>query len=241
MNRFFVDKKINRDQELKIEGENFHHCITVLKHKISDNIIIFDNKENEFFCKIVEIKKKYLTVEVQYLIPQKELGCNIDVYQCLPKGKAIEDIIEKSVELGVKRLIPVVSERTIKKPEQVKKRWLDIAESATKQCGRNDFMEILEPISYSDIFRDNKSDLKIIFYENSKNKITKVSFDKPDSISIIIGPEGGFSNKEVGLARDNDFIDVSLGNTVLKSTTALILGVGLVKMIVNDFVNYRTS
>ena len=102
-------------------------------------------------------------------------------------------------------------------------------------------MEILEPISYSDIFRDNKSDLKIIFYENSKNKITKVSFDKPDSISIIIGPEGGFSNKEVGLARDNDFIDVSLGNTVLKSTTALILGVGLVKMIVNDFVNYRTS
>jgi 16S rRNA (uracil1498-N3)-methyltransferase len=237
MNRFFVDKKINRDQELKIEGDNFHHCITVLKHKVGDNIIVFDKTENEFFCKIVEIKKKHLTAEVQYLIPQKGLGCNIDVYQCLPKGKAIEDIIEKAVELGVKRLIPVVSERTIKKPEQVKKRWLDIVESATKQCGRNDFMKILEPIPYSDIFADSKSDLKIIFYENSATKIYECSFAAKDrkNISIIVGPEGGFSEKEISLANENDFIDISLGNTVLKSTTALILGIGLIKMITKNF------
>ena len=52
MNRFFVDEKINRDQELRIEGDNFHHCITVLKHKIGDNIVIFDNTENEYHCKI---------------------------------------------------------------------------------------------------------------------------------------------------------------------------------------------
>ena len=230
MNRFFVNKKINRDQELKIEGENFHHCITVLKHKIGDNIIIFDNTESEFFCKITGVKKSHLTVEIQYLIPHKQSGCNINVYQCLPKGKAIEDIIEKSVELGVKRLIPVVSERTIKKTEQVKKRWLDIVKSATKQCGRNDFMQILEPIPYSDIFTDNKSDLKIIFYENSENKINTTSFNDAKDISIIIGPEGGFSEEEINLANKNNFVDLSLGNTVLKSTTALILGVGVAKI-----------
>jgi 16S rRNA (uracil1498-N3)-methyltransferase len=131
----------------------------------------------------------------------------------------------------------VVSERTIKKPEQVKKRWLDIVESATKQCGRNDFMKILEPIPYSDIFADSKSDLKIIFYENSATKIYECSFAAKDrkNISIIVGPEGGFSEKEISLANENDFIDISLGNTVLKSTTALILGIGLIKMITKNF------
>ena len=57
MNRFFVNKKIVRDQELMIEGENFHHCITVLKHRVGDNILIFDNVENEYYCKIIGIKK----------------------------------------------------------------------------------------------------------------------------------------------------------------------------------------
>ena len=236
MNRFFVDKKINRDQELKIEGDNFHHCIIVLKHKVGDNIIVFDNTQSEYYCKIIEVKKAYFLVEIQYLIPEKEPGPKINVYQCLPKGKAIEEIIEKSVELGVTRLIPVVSERTIKKPEQVKKRWLDIVKSATKQCGRNDLMEILEPVPYLDIFLDNKSDLKIIFYENSTNSINNDSFKNAKDISIIIGPEGGFSEKEIALAQTNGFLDVSLGNTVLKSTTALILGVGLTKMVISDFI-----
>ena len=92
MNRFFVDKKINRDQELKIEGDNFHHCITVLKHKIGDNIVIFDNTENEYHCKIIGIKKTHFLVEIQYLMPKKEAGPRIQVYQCIPKGKTIEEI-----------------------------------------------------------------------------------------------------------------------------------------------------
>ena len=233
MNRFFVDKKINRDQELKIEGDNFHHCITVLKHKIGDNIVIFDNTENEYHCKIIGIKKTHFLVEIQYLIPKKEAKPEIHVYQCIPKGKAIEDIIEKSVELGVSTLVPVVSERTIKKSKEVKKRWLDIIESATKQCGRNDFMKISEPIPFFEIFENDKSDLNIIFYENSENRIHNCSFrtKEIEEISIVIGPEGGFSEKEISMAKTNDFIDISLGNTVLKSTTALILGVGLVKMV----------
>ena len=233
MNRFFVDKKINRDQELKIEGDNFHHCITVLKHKIGDNIVIFDNTENEYHCKIIGIKKTHFLVEIQYLILKKEAEPEIHVYQCIPKGKAIEDIIEKSVELGVSTLVPVVSERTIKKSKEVKKRWLDIIESATKQCGRNDFMKISEPIPFFEIFENDKSDLNIIFYENSENRIHNCSFrtKEIEEISIVIGPEGGFSEKEISMAKTNDFIDISLGNTVLKSTTALILGVGLVKMV----------
>ena len=176
MNRFFVEKKINRDQELKIEGDNFHHCITVLKHKIGDNIVIFDNTDNEYHCKIIGIKKTHFLVEIQYLIPKKEAEPEIHVYQCIPKGKAIEDIIEKSVELGVSTLVPVVSERTIKKSKEVKKRWLDIIESATKQCGRNDFMKISEPIPFFEIFENDKSDLNIIFYENSENRIHNCSF-----------------------------------------------------------------
>jgi 16S rRNA (uracil1498-N3)-methyltransferase len=232
MNRFFIDKKIKKDQEIRVEGENFHHCIVVLKHRVDDDILIFDIDENEFFCKILEIKKTFMLVQVQYLHPKKNTNePNIKVYQSIPKGKSIEDIIEKSVELGVKEFIPVISARTIKRSKEIKKRWLEIIKTATKQCGRTDLMKISEPIGYQDIFCKNNSALKIIFYENSKNKITKKLFVPIKDVSIIIGPEGGFTQDEVTLANENEFIDLSLGDTVLRSSTALILSIGITKLI----------
>ena len=92
-------------------------------------------------------------------------------------------------------------------------------------------MNISEPITYSDIFINNSSELKIIFYENSLNKITKELFKPIKNISIVIGPEGGFTEEEVTLANKNGFIDLSLGDTVLRSSTALILSIGMTKLI----------
>jgi 16S rRNA (uracil1498-N3)-methyltransferase len=125
----------------------------------------------------------------------------------------------------------VISARTIKRSNEVKKRWLEIIKTATKQCGRSDIMNISEPIAYSDIFIGNSSELKIIFYENSLNKITKELFKPIKNISIVIGPEGGFTEEEVSLANENGFIDLSLGDTVLRSSTALILSIGMTKLI----------
>ena len=232
MNRFFLNKEINKDEQIIIEGDNFHHCIIVLKHKVGDNILVFDKKEDEFLCKIIGIKKESMMIQAQYLRPKKTVNePDINVYQSIPKGKTIENIIEKSVELGVKEFIPIISSRTIKKSREVKERWLEIVKTATKQCGRNDIMKIHEPLQYSDIFKKNNSGLKIIFYENSKNKINHEILEPNKNISLIIGPEGGFTNEEIILANNNGFIDMSLGNTVLKSNTALILGVGIIKLI----------
>ncbi|NSW88844.1 16S rRNA (uracil(1498)-N(3))-methyltransferase [bacterium] len=232
MNRFFIDKTIKEDEEIKIDGKNFHHCIVVLKNKIGDNILIFDAEENEFFSKITDIKKNYMIIQVQYLRPKKENNePDITIYQSIPKGKVIEEIIEKSVELGVKEFIPIISARTIKRSNEVKERWIKIIETATKQCGRSDIMRIDNPIPYEDIFANNNSGLKIIFYENSKNKITKKLFKPQKNISIIVGPEGGFTNNEIKLANDNGFLDLSLGSTVLRSSTALILSIGITKLI----------
>lgn len=232
MNRFFIDHELNKDEEIKVEGQNFHHCINVLKHKVGDNILFFDIKEDEFFCKIIDIKKTFMTVQVQYLQPRRSRNePKIIAYQSIPKGKVIEDIIEKSVELGVNEFIPVISTRTIKRSLEIKKRWYEIIKTATKQCGRNDIMKIREPIPYTEIFKESNCELKIIFYENSENKITKKLFKPISSVSIIIGPEGGFTNDEIQMANQNGFIDLSLGNTVLKSNTALILSIGITKLI----------
>ena len=232
MNRFYVDKKLKKDEELKIEVENFHHCITVLKHRSNDNIIIFDKDENEFFCKIIKVHKEHMVVETQYLRPKSSTQqLELKVYQSIPKGRAIEEIIEKSVELGVKEFTPVISSRTIKRSNEVKKRWFEIIKTSTKQCGRSDLMTISEPISYSDIFDKKNSELNIIFYENSQNRITKELFRPIKDVSIIIGPEGGFSRDEINLANKNGFVDLSLGNTILRSSTALILGIGITKLI----------
>mgnify|MGYP001158079703 FL=1 len=231
MKRFFYNGILIENEIIELDKELYHHIIRVLKMKKNDNLYLFDIKENEYFCNIQKIYKENAEIKVMYKNKKKsDLKIKINVYQCLPKGNQIDDIIEKNVELNVVTFTPVISERTIKKSINIKSRWLEIIKNSSEQCGRNDLMQIREPIYFKDIFNENLIGKNIIFYENSKDLLTLNEIKSNNIFNLIIGPEGGFSENEIKIAEKNHFESFSLGNNILRCHTANILAVGIISL-----------
>ncbi len=208
--------------------------------------MVFDGESQEYECVIDDIAKDKAElsvlrlrsglmvsiVEPSVVRAGKALSIKLDLtLACaLPKKVKMDYIIEKTVELGVDRIIPIKTERTIVEysPEKAKeklKRWQAIAIEASKQCGRIKLPEIKPVSGFDKIVSQVKNyELAVIPHLGPGNKSLKEIFcdSRPSSLIIFIGPEGDFSGREIKLAKENGCIGVSLGDLVLKVDTAAI-------------------
>ena len=149
---------------------------------------------------------------------------DITLYQGVPKGDKMELIIQKCVELGVNRIIPVQCERSVAKltKENTDKkitRWQRQAEEASKQCGRGRIAQIGQPVRVSDI--TTEGELAILFWEKeTENRLKQALSSGVKRISIFVGPEGGISDGEADILREKGFVTVTLGTRILRTETA---------------------
>ena len=209
------------NKDLKIDDEDKRHIINVVRMNIGNFFNIVYN-ETLYTCKITNITKKDVEYEI---VDENKLNNNknykIILATCLIKEQKMDYLLQKAAELGVDEIIPVISERTIVKVDNKKDRWNRILKEASEQSHRSKMPIIHEIIKLKDII-NYKSDLKILCNtsEMSKN-IKNVLQDnkKSDTILIAIGPEGGFSGKEVEFLIDNGFISVTLGDNILRAET----------------------
>lgn len=243
MHHFFVDKKNIGEEYIKIEGSDVNHIKNVLRMKIGDNLLISNCIDKDYFCVIDDINEEIVKAKIQDIDYEgTELPIDIYLFQCLPKNDKMELIIQKSVELGVKEIIPVSSKRSVvkldeKKAENKLKRWNTISESAAKQSRRviipkvNQVMSFKQAIEYA-----SGLNMSIIPYENYKSmKETKEiisSIEKNTKIGIFIGPEGGFEEEEIDFAVEKGIMRISLGKRILRTETAgmTIMSVLMFKM-----------
>jgi 16S rRNA (uracil1498-N3)-methyltransferase len=191
---------------------------------------VFDGKGNEYAGRIKNIDRSSVYIEIiKSVEPIKQDTCNITLYQALPKKGKIDLIIEKTAELGVSRIVPMITERTIPviKTERVSKidRWERLARSAAKQCGRATLPVIDSVRRFEECLADSKSSDLVVFAALDKDvrplkKILETS--RPASISVFVGPEGDFSPNEIGKAKEQGYIMCSLGPLVLRVETAAI-------------------
>ena len=223
---------------INIIGTDVNHISNVLRLKIDDEILV-TNKDNEktYLSKIVKFSKENIICRI---IKNKEdtteSNIYIDIYQGLPKSDKMEYIIQKTTELGVKNIIPVDMERCVvkidKKSESKKiERWQKISEVAAKQSKRDYIPKIGNIIKIEDICNiTSKYDIILLAYED-ENKTTikdelkriKQKSDNKLKIGIIIGPEGGLSEKEVNKLISSGIKCVSLGKRILRTETAPIV------------------
>ena len=227
MNRFFTDSEII-DNKLKIENEDAHHIKDVLRLKENDRIICVKNKK-EFLCNIDKFEKNsiILRVEEKLTADYAEEIINITLMQGLPKGDKLEFIIEKAVEAGAERIIPLKLTRSIAKISEKdtgKKlmRFRKIAKSAAQQSHSLFIPEIEEPKTIKQI-DFSIYDLKIVCYEDEKKTSLKQvlgEYKAPKKIAVIIGPEGGLTPEEIEFLKEKDFISASLGKKILRCETA---------------------
>ena len=231
MYQFFVDDAQVHEHEIVIEGSDVNHIRNVLRMKIDERIRISNMSGKAYFCHITLITEDMVVAEIDSEDDNgTELGNRITLFQGLPKGDKMELIIQKAVELGVYKIVPVSMKNCVVKLDEKKaakkvERWQAIAESAAKQSKRTIIPLIDKPVSYKlALEKAGKLDVTLVPYENERGmdatRQIMGQIKKGQSIGIVIGPEGGFTPEEIKLADDNDMHRISLGRRILRTETA---------------------
>lgn len=232
MNRFFVDDPgAFSDRSVVITGEDVNHVKNVLRLKENDELIVSNGRGRDYHCRISGITNEEVVADICDICDNfSELSTEITLFQGFPKGDKMELIIQKTVELGVTRIVPVMTKRTVvklddKKAKKKTERYNMIAESAAKQSGRGMIPEVTMPVSFAEaVSMAEKLDMNIIPYEEaegveySRNIIKSIKGKK--SLGIFIGPEGGFAREEVEKALDAGASAITLGHRILRTETA---------------------
>ncbi len=232
MNRFFVDDPgAFSDRSVVITGEDVNHVKNVLRLKENDELLVSDGRGRDYHCRISGITNEEVVADICDICDNfSELSTEITLFQGFPKGDKMELIIQKTVELGVTRIVPVMTKRTVvklddKKAKKKTERYNMIAESAAKQSGRGMIPEVTMPVSFAEaVSMAEKLDMNIIPYEEaegveySRNIIKSIKGKK--SLGIFIGPEGGFAREEVEKALDAGASAITLGHRILRTETA---------------------
>lgn len=233
------------DKQIVLPQEISRRILKVLRLKKNDTLVLFDGVGNEYQVIVTEIiKGKDAKVEIiKKEHTAEENGLIIALLQGLPKGEKMDFIVQKTTELGVKKIIPVISERSIPKltePKISKKvdRWYKIAISAAEQCGAARLPSISEPKIFLEAIKEVENyELKLLFYEKErKNTFKAILSEHPmvKKIAVFIGPEGGFSEQEVSDANKLGFIPVSLGKQILRTETAPITILSILRYVYDD-------
>ena len=234
MPRFFVEKGTVRDgRTVVISGEDAKHISLSLRSKPGESFTVCDEEGTEYDCVVSEITKNEVYLDVVSLQACKsEPSVSVTLYQALAKSDKFESIIQKSVELGVTKIVPVLTERCISRPDDssaAKKleRWRKIAKEAAMQSGRGILPEIAQVVSFAQALEHmKKDDCFFVCYEDfSHTPLTKVvnearSKGEIKTLSFGVGPEGGISDKEAQLCRDCSVPLAGLGPRILRTETA---------------------
>ncbi len=232
MSTFYIkNEQINGDKAI-IQGEDVKHIKNVLRYKISDCLDVCDENGIRYKTKIANFLNDKIELNILEISDETtEAKINISLFQGLPKSDKMDLIIQKCTELGVKSIIPIITERVITKVDdknETKKseRWQKIAKEASKQSGRQ-IVPLVEKVTNlkNIIEKLSKYDIVIVPYECEKNNMLKNVLRKTDikltNVAIVIGPEGGFSDNDIDLLRECKNIEmVSLGPRILRTETA---------------------
>lgn len=241
MYRFYVEGDAIRGDGVTLAGEDYNHIRNVLRMREGDKIIVCDGAGMDYVCQLQEMAKDHVSAQVVSRSPSEtELGVRLVLFQGMPKKDKLELIIQKSVELGVAQVVPVMTKRTVIKLEDAKKeekkrvRWQLIARAAAMQSMRGAVPQVAPVMSFAQALdAAGELDAILIAYENEKGIgrtreiLEKLVRDGVRSVGIFIGPEGGFEEAEVQQAMDAGAFCITLGRRILRTETAGLAALSL--------------
>lgn len=237
MHRFFLSP--NDWNELTLRGGEAHHARDVLRLQPNDRLTVFDGAGREAMAEIATLDRNSVRLHLLQQTNNPPLGARISLGQAIPKGKNMELIVQKAVEIGAAEIFPLVSNRTViqldaESASQKQAKWQTIALEAAKQCGQNWLPKIHPPRSPNDFFNGqttNDFDLRLIgSLQPGALHLKKILADyqqahagaRPAKVLMLVGPEGDFTPAEIGLARSHGCLPLTLGPIILRVETAAI-------------------
>jgi len=241
MPRIYLPINHIKDDRISITDEKARYLISVLRCRKGDDLIIFDGKGNCYRTTILKTDRREVIADVIKKFPcDTESHINITLVQGLLKGEKMDMIIQKTTELGVKEIIPVVTERSQLRDTRKVTRWRKIAEEASRQSGRSVIPIIREPVEFKKFLANHDPQYKFqgfIFFEEDGMKLSEAVsslVSHPSSLFVVIGPEGGFTKEEITIAKGKGLLITSLGKRILRAETAAISAMTLVQYLLGD-------
>ena len=225
MRRFYAPQDQISDSHITLDESETHHARQVLRLQSGDEVSVFDGEGREYLCRIVSIEKRTanLVIESEVTPSAPESPVEITLVAAILKGDKTDTVVQKAVELGVTRFVPLLSARCEAKFKDAGKkmiRWERIALDASKQCGRTRLMTVQEPTSLISFLESCVDGTRIFFSERDGAKLGTMSAGK--NITAVVGPEGGWEDLEIETASGCGFQLVTLGGRVLRADTAAI-------------------
>ena len=232
-NRYFVAPPIKTDTAA-LDGPEAHHMIHVMRASPGAEVVLFDGSGAEFLARASRIDRTRVELDVLARSEiDRELPIEVTLGVPLPKGDRQKWLVEKAVELGVRRIVPLETARSVAKPgEKARRRLGRTIIEASKQCGRNILLEIGKPVSWADFVESEKEvPCRLLAHPRSAGTDGEPSSpagrflprDLPGKVVLAIGPEGGFTRDEVSLATSVAWHTIDLGPRILRIETAAIL------------------
>ncbi|MBO4899257.1 MAG: 16S rRNA (uracil(1498)-N(3))-methyltransferase [Lachnospiraceae bacterium] len=236
MNQFFIEPSAVAEGKITITGEDVNHIVNVLRMRKGESLSLVESVSGlTYFADIESMDQDGVVCVIQDVQSEsRELPVKVTIYQGMPKSDKLEFVIQKSVEMGAARIVPVAMKRSVVKLDQSKTakkcaRWNSIAESAASQSKRGVIPEVTEPMSLKEAIKDAEScDAILLPYElaegidETRKILTEIRDSGTDSIAVFIGPEGGFDESEVKEITDAGGRIITLGNRILRTETAPI-------------------
>lgn len=237
--RIYQNINLAENETITLDKAASHHLLNVLRIKKSEPIIIFNGQGGEFEAEVFETNKNFVQVQInKHIDINRESPVEIHLAQGISRGEKMDFTIQKAVELGVKKITPLITEFcNVKLPsERWQKKlqhWQSIIISACEQCGRTQIPEIFPPIEFSKWMDIKLDGNKIILEPTAERKISDLKLSET-KICLLIGSEGGFSETEINLAEKNNFTPIKFGPRILRTETAGLAVIAAVQVLCGD-------
>jgi 16S rRNA (uracil1498-N3)-methyltransferase len=236
MHRFYLPPENCRGASLRLEGREAHHALHVLRLQRGERVTVLDGAGHEFHCGVEHSAKDstFLTVQDKKSTPPPT--CPISLFVAVPKGKIIEGIIQKAVELGADRIVPLLTERVVTQldgegAEHKREKWQQVAIEAIKQCGAPWLPQVAQPVALKTLLVQGKlPELTLVgSLQTARRQPREVLAEfqsqqcrAPQSVGVWIGPEGDFTRTELLAIEAAGARPITLGNLTLRVETAAI-------------------
>lgn len=239
LNRVYSPQPLAVGRTVQLSATAAQHVARVLRLRIGAPLVLFDGQGCEFSARLVAIGKREVQTEItqQHFI-NRESPLKLRLLQGIARGDKMDTIVQKATELGVNEIWPVITERSVSRlsaEQRVSKQshWQAVAVSACEQCGRNRLPQIRSPLTFGEIL-DIASDAKLILVPDANTTLVAAAKSYIE-ITLLVGPEGGFTDKEIQSASDHGFVACQLGPRILRTETAALAALATLQAINGDF------
>ena len=230
VHRFYLAPDEWTSPQPTLGPEDSHHCADVLRLQVGDRVTLFDGAGSVAAAVLCEVHRKHCRVTIGERTSSPPLKCSITLVQAVPKGKNMDLILQKAVELGASTIVPLITRRTVVKLDECdesrkRERWQQIAMEACKQCGRNRVPEVTLPCSLEEFLNQPRTGLLLLASLQPGAVTIKEALAKAAEhrfVTVLVGPEGDFTPEESAAALDAGAIPVTLGPMILRAETAAL-------------------